>query len=80
MLNRVIEDIGDGIDTAKGSSPVSGILGEGAAGWLIPKKSLAEIVRMPERYGVVNLYCGTVGVVGAKSEDVGILGAWVLLV
>ena len=80
MLNGVLEEIGDGIDTAKGLSSVSGILGGGAAGWFIPIKSLAEIVRMLERRGVVYLYCGTVGVVGAETKDVGILGAWILLV
>ena len=74
MLNGVLEEIGDGIDTRKDSSSVSGIVGGGAAGWLIPTKSLAEIVRMPERRGVVYLYCGTVGVVGAETEDVRYLG------
>lgn len=50
------------------------------AGWRIPTKSPAEIVHMPERRGVVYLYCGTVGVVGAETEDVGMLGALILLV
>ena len=54
MLNEGLVEVGDGIDTAKGSSSVSGISRGEAAGWLVPKKSLAEIVRMPERRGVVH--------------------------
>ena len=74
MLNWVLEAFDDDIDSAKGSSSVSGVLFEGAGGRPITKNSLAEIVRMPERRGVVPLYCGAVGV-GADIEDVGTLGA-----
>ena len=35
---------------------------------------------MPERRGVIFLYCGAVGVVGADIEDVGTLGAKALLI
>lgn len=59
------------------SSLVSRVLCGGAAARPIPTKSLAEIVRMPERRGVVCLYCGAVDVVDvvdAETEDVGILG------
>lgn len=80
MLNEGLVEIGDGIDTAKASSSVSGILGGGAAGWLVLTKSLAEIVRMPERRGVVYSHCGTVGVVGVENGDVGLFRVWVLLV
>ena len=55
-------------------------VGERLAGWLIPMKSLAEIVRMPERRGVAYLYCGTFGVIGVETEDIGLLRMWVLLV
>ena len=75
MLNRVLEAVGDGIDTEKGSLSVPGVLGGGAGGRPIPIKSLAEIVRMPERREVISLCCGALGVVGADIEDFGTLGA-----
>ena len=73
MINWVLEAFDDDINSAKEGSSVSGVLVGAAGGRPITEKSLAEIVRMPERRRVVPLYCCAVGV-GAEFEDVGALG------